>query len=174
MATVATLPKDISKLGQEIKLFGKWETQECALLRSHLRELISLTVNICDIVSKWKTSLWRITSKSAMLSTCHTPLDVMPRSNSRKRKCLLSNDWLTGAHCPPFAGSKYCTYHDSAVWWWRAATTARSSWLFASSHMPLRSSTSSPTRTPSKSVPSVTLNDSRLTKSFADSRWCYR
>jgi small subunit ribosomal protein S5e len=32
MATVATLPKDISKLGQEIKLFGKWETQECALL----------------------------------------------------------------------------------------------------------------------------------------------
>ena len=30
MATV--LPKDISKLGQEVKLFGKWETQECVLL----------------------------------------------------------------------------------------------------------------------------------------------
>ena len=27
MATV--LPKDVSKLGQEVKLFGKWETQEC-------------------------------------------------------------------------------------------------------------------------------------------------
>jgi len=23
-----TLPKDISKLGQEVKLFGKWDTQE--------------------------------------------------------------------------------------------------------------------------------------------------
>ena len=29
MAAVPTLPKDVSKLGQEIKLFGKWETQEC-------------------------------------------------------------------------------------------------------------------------------------------------
>lgn len=28
MATVTTLPKDISKLGQEVKLFGKWDTQE--------------------------------------------------------------------------------------------------------------------------------------------------
>jgi hypothetical protein len=31
MAAVATtLPKDISKLGQEVKLFGKWDTQEYA------------------------------------------------------------------------------------------------------------------------------------------------
>lgn len=29
MATATTLPKDVSKLGQEIKLFGKWDTQEC-------------------------------------------------------------------------------------------------------------------------------------------------
>jgi small subunit ribosomal protein S5e len=28
MATVQTLPKDVSKLGQEVKLFGKWDTQE--------------------------------------------------------------------------------------------------------------------------------------------------
>jgi hypothetical protein len=28
MATAGALPKDISKLGQEIKLFGKWDTQE--------------------------------------------------------------------------------------------------------------------------------------------------
>src|ERR1700722_186522 len=28
MVTVTTLPKEISKLGQEIKLFGKWDTQE--------------------------------------------------------------------------------------------------------------------------------------------------
>lgn len=28
MAAATTLPKDVSKLGQEIKLFGKWETQE--------------------------------------------------------------------------------------------------------------------------------------------------
>ena len=33
-----------------------------------------------------------------------------------------------------------------AVWWWRAAITARSSWLFALLRMLLRSSTSSPTR----------------------------
>jgi small subunit ribosomal protein S5e len=26
MATVQALPKDVSKLGQEVKLFGKWET----------------------------------------------------------------------------------------------------------------------------------------------------
>lgn len=41
MATVSTLPKDVSKLGQEIKLFGKWETQEWAFDR--LREFIILT-----------------------------------------------------------------------------------------------------------------------------------
>ena len=29
MAAVQTLPKEVSKLGQEIKLFGKWDTQEC-------------------------------------------------------------------------------------------------------------------------------------------------
>jgi len=28
MATVQTLPKEVSKLGQEVKLFGKWDTQE--------------------------------------------------------------------------------------------------------------------------------------------------
>jgi len=28
---VQTLPKDVSRLGQEIKLFGKWDTQECVL-----------------------------------------------------------------------------------------------------------------------------------------------
>ena len=31
MAAVQTLPKDVSKLGQEVKLFGKWDTQECVL-----------------------------------------------------------------------------------------------------------------------------------------------
>ena len=29
MAAVQTLPKDVSKLGSEVKLFGKWDTQEC-------------------------------------------------------------------------------------------------------------------------------------------------
>ena len=40
MATV--LPKDVSKLGQEVKLFGKWETQECVfvLLGIAERELL--------------------------------------------------------------------------------------------------------------------------------------
>lgn len=28
MASVQTLPKEVSKLGQEVKLFGKWDTQE--------------------------------------------------------------------------------------------------------------------------------------------------
>jgi hypothetical protein len=28
MAAVQTLPKEVSKLGQEVKLFGKWDTQE--------------------------------------------------------------------------------------------------------------------------------------------------
>ena len=28
MAVAMALPKDISKLGQEVKLFGKWDTQE--------------------------------------------------------------------------------------------------------------------------------------------------
>jgi small subunit ribosomal protein S5e len=30
MATTTSLPRDVSKLGQEIKLFGKWDTQEYA------------------------------------------------------------------------------------------------------------------------------------------------
>jgi small subunit ribosomal protein S5e len=28
MAAVQTLPKEVSRLGQEVKLFGKWDTQE--------------------------------------------------------------------------------------------------------------------------------------------------
>lgn len=37
MATVQTLPKEVSKLGQEVKLFGKWDTQESVpLLLSNL------------------------------------------------------------------------------------------------------------------------------------------
>ena len=31
MATVSALPKDLSKLNGEVKLFGKWDTQECVL-----------------------------------------------------------------------------------------------------------------------------------------------
>jgi small subunit ribosomal protein S5e len=31
MAAVATLPKDVAKLGQEVKLFGKWDTHKCVL-----------------------------------------------------------------------------------------------------------------------------------------------
>ena len=31
MAAAQTLPKDVSRLGQEIKLFGKWETHGCVL-----------------------------------------------------------------------------------------------------------------------------------------------
>ena len=30
-----TLPKDISRIGQEIKLFGKWDTQEYASIGSY-------------------------------------------------------------------------------------------------------------------------------------------
>ena len=29
MAVVQTLPKEVSKIGSEVKLFGKWDTQEC-------------------------------------------------------------------------------------------------------------------------------------------------
>lgn len=32
MAAVQALPKDVSKLGQDVKLFGKWDTQECVML----------------------------------------------------------------------------------------------------------------------------------------------
>jgi hypothetical protein len=29
MAAVRTLPVEVSRLGQDVKLFGKWDTQEC-------------------------------------------------------------------------------------------------------------------------------------------------
>lgn len=35
MTAVQTLPKDLSKLGQEVKLFGKWDTQECVIFLLH-------------------------------------------------------------------------------------------------------------------------------------------
>lgn len=35
MTAVQTLPKDLSKLGQEVKLFGKWDTQECVSFLLH-------------------------------------------------------------------------------------------------------------------------------------------
>ena len=36
MAATA-LPKDVSKLGQDVKLFGKWDTQECVMITIHIR-----------------------------------------------------------------------------------------------------------------------------------------
>ena len=36
MAAVQTLPKEVSKLGSEVKLFGKWDTQECVDRYCHL------------------------------------------------------------------------------------------------------------------------------------------
>ena len=43
MAAVQALPKDVSKLGQEVKLFGKWDTQECVLSISKRRSRNHLT-----------------------------------------------------------------------------------------------------------------------------------
>lgn len=51
MAAVQTLPKDVSRIGQEIKLFGKWETQEYASI--YPRRNLSL---IIAAVSRSRTS----------------------------------------------------------------------------------------------------------------------
>ena len=32
MTAVQTLPREVSKLGSEVKLFGKWDTQECVIM----------------------------------------------------------------------------------------------------------------------------------------------
>ncbi|KAI0915743.1 ribosomal protein S5, variant 2 [Taiwanofungus camphoratus] len=42
MAAVQTLPKDISKLGQEVKLFGKWDTQEVEVKDISLTDYIQI------------------------------------------------------------------------------------------------------------------------------------
>ncbi|PPQ70558.1 hypothetical protein CVT24_000047 [Panaeolus cyanescens] len=42
MAAVATLPKDISKLGQEVKLFGKWDTQDVEVKDISLTDYIQV------------------------------------------------------------------------------------------------------------------------------------
>lgn len=52
MTTVQALPRDVSKLGQEIKLFGKWEThgyvQRCPL--DYCKRLTSgLRIEVKDI-----------------------------------------------------------------------------------------------------------------------------
>lgn len=54
MTTTTTLPKDISKLGQEVKLFGKWETQECVSFHCPWRGMLiamssSNSVEVKDI-----------------------------------------------------------------------------------------------------------------------------
>ncbi|KAI0051802.1 40S ribosomal protein S5-1 [Auriscalpium vulgare] len=42
MAAVQTLPKDISKLGAEVKLFGKWETQDVEVKDISLTDYIQI------------------------------------------------------------------------------------------------------------------------------------
>ncbi|KAF9049851.1 ribosomal protein S7 domain-containing protein [Panaeolus papilionaceus] len=42
MAAVATLPRDISKLGQEVKLFGKWDTQDVEVKDISLTDYIQV------------------------------------------------------------------------------------------------------------------------------------
>ncbi|TFY53799.1 hypothetical protein EVG20_g9964 [Dentipellis fragilis] len=42
MAAVQILPKDVSKLGQEIKLFGKWETQDVEVKDISLTDYIQI------------------------------------------------------------------------------------------------------------------------------------
>lgn len=112
-APATTLPKEISKLGQEVKLFGKWDTQEWAAI-------ISCLARIADEVDhdffhfavlKSKISPLLITSKFAMPFTCLTLPADMPRSNSRRHKCLSSSVWLTGK-CSEYA-SRICLINIS-------------------------------------------------------------
>lgn len=52
MATVQALPKDVSRLGQEVKLFGKWETHGYVLQNpsNHGRRFNSrLRIEVKDI-----------------------------------------------------------------------------------------------------------------------------
>ncbi|KAH9940481.1 40S ribosomal protein S5-1 [Epithele typhae] len=42
MAAVQTLPKEISKLGQEVKLFGKWDTQDVEVKDISLTDYIQI------------------------------------------------------------------------------------------------------------------------------------
>ncbi|THH17715.1 hypothetical protein EW146_g3137 [Bondarzewia mesenterica] len=42
MASVQTLPRDVSKLGQEVKLFGKWETQDVEVKDISLTDYIQI------------------------------------------------------------------------------------------------------------------------------------
>jgi small subunit ribosomal protein S5e len=52
--SATTLPKDISKLGQEIKLFGKWDTQESVSLfaRSTLADPSKFSFSACSVEVK--------------------------------------------------------------------------------------------------------------------------
>jgi hypothetical protein len=45
MALATTLPKEVSRLGQEIKLFGKWDTQEYLQFYMHARVGVDLHIS---------------------------------------------------------------------------------------------------------------------------------
>lgn len=51
MAAVTTLPKDISKLGSEVKLFAKWDTQEYVVRLNEQSALLTVSnsVEVKDI-----------------------------------------------------------------------------------------------------------------------------
>lgn len=101
MAAVQTLPKDVSKLGQDVKLFGKWDTQECVQFHPRLTfEELHPETMLVRTASMCTTSPSPTTSRSVTPSTSPTPLAVMPRSSSRRRRCPSLSDWLTGTHIP--------------------------------------------------------------------------
>lgn len=100
----------------------------------------------------WRTCRCRITFKSVTRYTCRTRPAVMLRNSSRRRKCLLLSVWSTGvlSSSKSTAERERLNYLQSQAWWWRDATTARSSWPFALLCMPSKLSTSSQTQTPSR------------------------
>lgn len=56
MAAVQTLPKDLSKLNGEVKLFGKWDTQECVLAMFYVQKSDQCHLPSC-------LSLWMVVSR---------------------------------------------------------------------------------------------------------------
>jgi hypothetical protein len=106
MAAVATLPKEVSKLGGEVKLFGKWETQEFVPYRCRALAGVVMIVPILHLVaSRSRISPSPTTSKFVTPSIFHTPPVVMPRSSSRRLRCPSSNVLLIGAQSSAFQGS---------------------------------------------------------------------
>lgn len=127
MAT--TLPKEISKLGQEIKLFGKWDTQEWVIGSGTsgvgIESSCSLGTNRFSVEVK-DISLTDYIQVRHAVYVPHTAGRYAKKQFKKAQMPIVER--LVDRCVASFARAGTISTHTTLAWWWKVATMERSWW----------------------------------------------